>query len=167
MAQLLKGVELNGRRYKNLLDGANQLDYISGKSDASPRSEFIYVNDDGQIVAMRYQDWKASSSKTVARPLKSGVNPSSSFACRCSSTSAATRSRNPSTTRTPTTTGSSTVCSSSPRSKVAANFLMTMQEYPPSQTPGSFNLEGIQKKIEPRWRSRAASDTNSMKRVTR
>jgi len=23
-----------------------------------------------------------------------------------------------------------------------------MQEYPPSQSPGSFNLEGIQKKIE-------------------
>jgi arylsulfatase len=32
--------------------------------------------------------------------------------------------------------------------RVAGNFLMTMKEYPPSQTPGSFNLEGIQKKIE-------------------
>jgi arylsulfatase len=25
---------------------------------------------------------------------------------------------------------------------------MTMAEYPPSQSPGSFNLEGIQKKIQ-------------------
>ncbi len=29
--QLKKGVELNGRHYRNYLDGANQLDYISGK----------------------------------------------------------------------------------------------------------------------------------------
>jgi len=32
--------------------------------------------------------------------------------------------------------------------KLAADFLMTMKDYPPSQTPGSFNLEKIQKLIE-------------------
>ena len=35
------------------------LDYLSGKAKESPRNEFIYVNDDGQIVAIRYDDWKA------------------------------------------------------------------------------------------------------------
>ena len=49
---------LNGRSYKNHLDGYNQLDYLSGKTKESPRKEFIYVNDDGQIVAVRYEDWK-------------------------------------------------------------------------------------------------------------
>ena len=29
--QLLKGVELNGRKYKNYIDGYNQLDYLTGK----------------------------------------------------------------------------------------------------------------------------------------
>jgi arylsulfatase A-like enzyme len=29
--KLLKGVDLNGRTYKNHLDGYNQLDYLSGK----------------------------------------------------------------------------------------------------------------------------------------
>ena len=56
--KLLKGVELNGRTYKNHLDGYNLLDYLSGKVKESPRKEFIYVNDDGEIVAARYQDWK-------------------------------------------------------------------------------------------------------------
>jgi arylsulfatase A-like enzyme len=51
-------VELNGRPYKNYIDGYNQLDYLSGKVKESPRNEFMYVNDDGQIVAMRYGDWK-------------------------------------------------------------------------------------------------------------
>ena len=53
--KLLKGVELNGRSYKNYIDGYNQLDYLSGKVKEAPRNEFMYVNDDGQIVAMRYQ----------------------------------------------------------------------------------------------------------------
>ena len=35
------------------------LDYFSGKTKESPRKEFIYVNDDGQVVAIRYDDWKA------------------------------------------------------------------------------------------------------------
>jgi len=32
--------------------------------------------------------------------------------------------------------------------QLAAKFLLTMKEYPPSQTPGSFNLEKVQKMIE-------------------
>ena len=31
---------------------------------------------------------------------------------------------------------------------LAAKFLQTMKDYPPSQTPGSFNLSGIEKKIK-------------------
>ena len=56
--QLLKGTEINGRNYRNHIDGYNLLDYLSGKTDESPRNEFWYVNDDGQIVAARYDDWK-------------------------------------------------------------------------------------------------------------
>jgi arylsulfatase len=32
--------------------------------------------------------------------------------------------------------------------QVAARFLMTMKDYPPSQSPGSFNLEKVKKQIE-------------------
>lgn len=35
-----------------------------------------------------------------------------------------------------------------PMQHYAAKFLMTMKEFPPSQTPGSFNLEKVQKQIE-------------------
>jgi arylsulfatase len=35
-----------------------------------------------------------------------------------------------------------------PMQQVAGNFLKTMAEYPPSQTPGSFNLEKVQEQIE-------------------
>jgi len=35
-----------------------------------------------------------------------------------------------------------------PLQMFAGQFLMSMKEYPPSQTAGSFNLEKIQKQIE-------------------
>jgi arylsulfatase A-like enzyme len=56
--ELLQGVELNGRRYRNHIDGHNMLDYFTGKVKESPRKDFNYVNDDGQVVAIRYDAWK-------------------------------------------------------------------------------------------------------------
>jgi arylsulfatase A-like enzyme len=56
--RLLKGTTINGREYRNHIDGYNLLDYLSGKTNESPRKEFWYVNDDGQVVAARYDDWK-------------------------------------------------------------------------------------------------------------
>ena len=56
--KLAAGVELNGRQYRNYIDGYNQLDYLSGNAKESPRSDFMYLNDDGQVVAIRYDDWK-------------------------------------------------------------------------------------------------------------
>jgi hypothetical protein len=34
-----------------------------------------------------------------------------------------------------------------PLQTLAARFLQTMQEYPPSQTPGSFNLSKIEEQL--------------------
>jgi arylsulfatase A-like enzyme len=56
--ELLRGVELNGRSYRNNIDGYNLVDYLTGKSLVSPRNEFIYVTDDRDIVAIRWGDWK-------------------------------------------------------------------------------------------------------------
>ncbi len=58
------GYELNGKTYRVHLDGYNFLDYFEclADGDASacdgPRNEFIYANDDGILVAIRYDDWK-------------------------------------------------------------------------------------------------------------
>ena len=40
------------------LDGHNQLDYITGASPTSPRQHFFYVNDDGDLTALRFDNWK-------------------------------------------------------------------------------------------------------------
>ena len=56
--RLLKSADFGGTTFKNHLDGYNQLDYLTGKTDKSARNEFYYFNDDGDLVAMRYGDWK-------------------------------------------------------------------------------------------------------------
>jgi len=56
--QLLKGVNANGRDYKVHLDGYNILPMLSGESDKSGRHEIFYFSDDGDLTALRYDDWK-------------------------------------------------------------------------------------------------------------
>ena len=57
--KLLKGHEAAGRSFKVHRDGYNQLPYLTGQQEKSARREFFYINDDAQLVAMRYDNWKA------------------------------------------------------------------------------------------------------------
>jgi arylsulfatase len=56
--KLLKGHEAAGKKFKIHLDGYNQLPYLTGQQPKSARNRFFYFNDDGDLVAMRYENWK-------------------------------------------------------------------------------------------------------------
>jgi arylsulfatase A-like enzyme len=56
--KLLTGHEVAGRTYKIHLDGYNQLSFLTGQSDTGPRNEFFYFSDDGDLLAVRYDNWK-------------------------------------------------------------------------------------------------------------
>jgi arylsulfatase len=56
--KLLEGHEAAGKTFNVHLDGYNLLPYLSGEVDESPRKEFFYFSDDGDLVAMRYDNWK-------------------------------------------------------------------------------------------------------------
>jgi len=47
-----------GRKYKVHLDGYNFLPYLTGETDTGPRKEIFYFSDDGDLTALRYEDWK-------------------------------------------------------------------------------------------------------------
>jgi len=55
--QLLKGMKVGGKTFKVHVDGYNAMDAWSGKAK-DPRHEFFYWNDDGSLVALRYDQWK-------------------------------------------------------------------------------------------------------------
>jgi arylsulfatase len=56
--QLRVGGELEGKHFKVHLDGHNQLPYLTGETDQSARQYFFYVSDDGDLTAMRFDNWK-------------------------------------------------------------------------------------------------------------
>jgi arylsulfatase len=56
--KLLKGHSAAGRTFKVHLDGFNQLPYLLGQVDKGPRRGFFYFNDDGDLVALRAENWK-------------------------------------------------------------------------------------------------------------
>jgi arylsulfatase len=57
--KLLQGnVRSIGRTYNVHLDGYNIMPLLTGETDTSPRHEIFYFSDDGDLTALRYDDWK-------------------------------------------------------------------------------------------------------------
>jgi arylsulfatase len=56
--KLKKGLKIGKRTYKVHLDGYNLIPHLTGKEKKSPRKGFIYFTDDGDVAALRYDNWK-------------------------------------------------------------------------------------------------------------
>jgi arylsulfatase A-like enzyme len=146
--KLREGVELNGRSYRNYIDGYNQLDYLSGKTKESPRNEFWYVGDDGQVMAARYKDWKVVFLENRANRLQIWKEPF----VQLRAPDLYNLRRDP---FEKAKIGSNTyedwyidrAFVMIPIQQLAGQFLMTMKDFPPSQKPGSWNLSEIEKQI--------------------
>jgi arylsulfatase len=147
--QLLKGVELNGRPYKNYIDGYNMLDYLSGNSQESPRREFIYVNDAGEVAAIRVGDWKAVYLENRAHQLDVWREPFVHlrlpllFNLRRDPFEKAQHNSN-----TYHDWLIDRAYALGPMQAVAGKFLLTLKEYPPSQAPGDWSLSTLEEKIK-------------------
>jgi arylsulfatase len=147
--QLKAGVELNGRRYRNHLDGYNQLDYLSGKAKESPRKEFIYVDDGGHVAAIRVGDWKAVYLENRANTLQIWKEPF--VALRAPDLYNLRRDPFEK-----AKIGSNTyedwyidrAYLLGPMQVVASRFLMTLKDYPPSQAPGDWSLSSLEERIK-------------------
>jgi len=56
--KLKQGYSAIGRKYRVHLDGYNFLPLLTGKAKEGPRREIFYFSDDGDLTALRYNDWK-------------------------------------------------------------------------------------------------------------
>ena len=155
---LLDGYEAIGRTYRQHLDGYNMNQYLSNAGTyrsyddnikASPRKEFIYVNDDGAVVAIRLGDWKGVFLENRAETFQIWREPFTElripllFNLRRDPFEKAQHNSN---TYHDWFLDRAFVLV--PMQQVAGKFFQTLGEYPPSQTPGSFNLEKVQEQIK-------------------
>lgn len=156
--KLKEGVTLNGRKYRNYIDGYNMLDYlakagtfrtIAEDQRVCPRKEFIYVTDGGEVCAIRVGDWKAVYLENRAHQLQVWREPFVKlrlpliFNLRRDPFEKAQHNSN---------TYHDWVIDRAfmlgPMQVVASKFLMTMKEYPPSQTPGDWSLATLEAQIK-------------------
>jgi arylsulfatase A-like enzyme len=57
--QLKAGKSIGDRTYKVHIDGYNLLPYLTGEEASSPRKGLVYFSDDGDVLAVRFDNWKA------------------------------------------------------------------------------------------------------------
>jgi arylsulfatase A-like enzyme len=139
--KLLKGMKVGAKTFKVHLDGYNLTDALAGKSP-SPRKEFFYFNDDGSLVALRYNQYKIVFAEQRAIGLDVWQDPfvplrfPKLFNLRSDPFETADHES--------IDYGRWRVDHAFvlvPAQQYVGQFLASFKEFPPSQKPGSFSLD--------------------------
>jgi arylsulfatase len=57
-AKLKAGHAAGDKTFKVHIDGLDLLPYLTGEADSSPRKGLVYYSDDGDVLAVRFDNWK-------------------------------------------------------------------------------------------------------------
>jgi arylsulfatase len=152
--ELLTGVTVpevgGGRDYKVHLDGYDTLPYLLGEEADTPRKEVFYFSDDGDLTALRWNDWKAIFLEhRYPQTLRAWAEPWTPlripllFNLRRDPYERANITSN---TYYDWYLDRAYVLL--PAAEYIGTFLATFQEYPPRQKPGSFTIGDAAAMIE-------------------
>jgi arylsulfatase len=73
--QLLTGCTVGKKTFKVHLDGYNQVPYLTGQTKESPRNAIFYFSDDGEVIAVRFGDYKFNLSLQRANTMQQWAEP--------------------------------------------------------------------------------------------
>ena len=144
--ELLKGMKVGDKTFKNHLDGYNFLPFFKGEVAEGPRHEVFYFTDNGDLTALRYDDWKVSF-KTIKGNLFTGKEDSTNVPL-------VTNLRQDPWERYQDESllygrwWGEKLWTLVPASAIVGQFLETFKEYPPSQVSGSFGIEKALQMLE-------------------
>jgi arylsulfatase A-like enzyme len=148
--RLLTGWQIGGRTYRVHLDGYNQLAYLTGRQEHSARRAFMYIDDDGQLVAIRYDNWKlVFCEQKTPGTLDIWAEP---FTCRRLPLlfnlrmDPYERAQITSNEYWQWTLDKAFMVYGG--QAIAAKFVATFEEFPPRQKPQSFNLDRIMEQFQ-------------------
>lgn len=147
---LKKGATLDGHKFKAHLDGWDLTDYITDQAKVSPRPGFIYFNDDGDVVSLRYDNWKMvfleQRSKGTLELWAEPFTPlrvPKIFNLRTDPYERADRTSN-----TYWDWMLDHIFLLVPAQAMVGEFLATFKEFPPAQKAASFSIDQVMEKIE-------------------
>ncbi len=145
------GVQAIGRSYKVHLDGYDILPLLTGKTEKSPRHEIFYFSDDGDLTALRYDDWKLIfMEQEEYSTLRAWIEPFTPL--RVPLIFNLRRDPYERSYRTSNTYYDwliDRVYLLVPAQTYVGRFLATFQEFPPRQKAASFSLDQVMKKLAP------------------
>ena len=141
--KLLTGYTAGDKTFKVHLDGYNQLPYLTGQQERGDRKDFFYFNDDGDFVAMRYENWKlVFEEQRAPGTLRVWAEPFTKLRlAKFFDLRADPYERADITSNTYYDWVMSNAGIMYGGLAVATQFLETFKEFPPSQQPGSFTLD--------------------------
>ncbi|MDX8492087.1 arylsulfatase [Mesorhizobium sp. VK22B] len=136
--ELLKGQKVGDKTFKTHLDGYNFMPYFKGETKEAPRREIFYFDDQANINALRYDDWKISFAY-IEGNLFTGRRVTQNVPL-------VTNLRQDPFERYHEESGayerwwSDKLWTLVPAQTIVAEFLASFREYPPSQKSGSFDV---------------------------
>jgi arylsulfatase len=154
--KLLKGYKVGKKTFKVHLDGYNLAPLFEGKTKKSERKEFYYFNDDGDLVAIRYDHWKLvfmeqrcpGTCQIWAEPF-TPLRVPKIFNLRTDPYEMADITSN---TYYDWLLEHAYICI--PAQKEVARFLATFKDYPPRQRASSFSIDQVTDKLKASLESR-------------
>ena len=149
-AKLKAGTELAGTSYRVHLDGHNQLPYVTGEVEESPRRHFFYVSDDGDLTALRFDNWKiVFMEQRAPGTLNVWLEPYTILrAPKVFNLRTDPYERADITSNTYFDWVFDHVWLFVPAQAYVARMIASLAEYPPRQAPASFNLDRVMKKLQ-------------------
>jgi arylsulfatase len=148
--KLLKGYSAgDDKNFKVHLDGYNLVPFFKGEVKESPRKEMLYWSDDGDLMALRYGNWKAVFKEQRAESFQVWSEPMVDlrvpkiFNLRSDPFERADHDAiyyNDWLLR--------RVFLLVPAQGFVAHWIASFKEFPPSQKPASFNLDQVMAKME-------------------
>ena len=153
--KLLTGYQAGAKPFKVHLDGYNQLPYLLGQNERTARKEFIYFNDDNDLVGVRYENWKAVFEEQRAQgTMRIWAEPFTKLRIpKLFDLRSDPYERADVTSNTYYDWFMSQPYIIFAAQTVVAKFLETFKEYPPSQRASSFSIdqlvEAMQRQLSP------------------
>jgi len=148
--ELKEGYNAIGREYKVHLDGYDFVPFFAGKTETGPRHEIFYFSDDGDLTALRYDDWKLIfMEQQTEGTLRVWMEPFVPLRVPL-----ILNLRRDPYERAPLTSNTyydwmiDRAYLLIPAQNYIGNFLMTFKDFPPRQKAASFSLDQVMEKLE-------------------
>ncbi|HEY4167282.1 MAG TPA: arylsulfatase [Reyranella sp.] len=146
--KLLKGYQAGNKTFKVHLDGYNQLPVLKGETTKSPRKEFVYFSDDGDLMAYRDERFKYNFNVQFAKGMDVWRLPTTAV-------------RAPIVTNLMTDPFENAFDGSAyyerwlmehaflvlPAVSKVATYLASYKDFPPRQRPASFSIDQVMEKV--------------------